>query len=335
MNPPQQALLRGTCLCGRRYRIQNAYAGAVVNCPACRREIRVSEADLGLAASDEGLIPVQEAVEPLPAPEAVDHGAAVPAPATAAPSQPWWVEVLLELEAPAGQRSFADDLLASFYFAGSLRNALNVLLNAVACSLCMLPLLLLFPFGPFMLLGAIPYLFIAIYMIQFCWSVLRETAAGEDVIPWAPSDWSLWEDCFKPVFWLLAIGAMCSLPAWAVEWLAPPNAPWFDAASLAALLGGWFFWPAAVMSVAVGETLLFLRPDWLLRCIAGIGPAYLLMWALSMLLLTGWRLVYETAGSLAIVPLVSPLMNLYLGYVLFRALGLLFRHFRERLPWRF
>ncbi len=333
MNPPQQALLRGTCLCGRRYRIQNAYAGAVVNCPACRREIRVSETDLGLAASDERPIPIQEAVEPQSMPEAIDHGAA-----GAAPPHLWWVDVLLEPEPPILPRPLLNDLLASFYFVGSLRNALNVLLNAVACSLSMLLLSLLLPLAllvPVILVSAIPSFVIALYLIQFFWSVLRKTAAGEDVIPWVSSDWALWEDGFKPASWLLVIGTVCSLPAWAVEWLAPPNAPWIDAASLAALLGGWFFWPAAVMSVALGETLLFARPDWLVRCVAAIGPAYLLAWALTMLLLSGWRLVYEMVGTGLITPLVGVFVNIYISYVLFRTLGLLFRHFRERLPWRF
>lgn len=367
MHPPQQTTVRGTCLCGRRYRIRNAHAGAIVSCPACRRVIQVTEADLRMAASDERLIPIQDAGGPLLEAELIDRGELRLAGGdarpgltdryadeheevllaralrgrgslepVASPTRRTRLAAILEgPEAPIAPRRFAADLLASFYFAGSRQNALNVLLSAAACSLCTVLLLAVLPPGPFVLLGAIAYVLIAAYMMQFYWSVLRETAGGEDVIPWVASDWDLWDDCVKPALWLLAIGAACSLPAAAVLWLAPPRAPWLDTAFWAALLGGWFFWPAAVMSVALGETILFARPDWLLRCVAGIGPAYLLAWALVMLLLAGWWLLYRTAAVIAIAPLVGPLANLYIGYVLFRTLGLLFRHFRGRLPWRF
>lgn len=336
MNPSQKTIVRGTCVCGRRYRIQNAYAGAVVLCPACQRVIQVTEADLEQDHQRQVAAPGWEAGDLLPlGAEPIDHGVEEPAPAAASPLQPGWTDTLPETEAPSVRRSFTADLLASFYFAGRRQNALSILLSAVACSLDMLFVFLLWPLGPFVLLAVIPLLLVAIYIMQFYWSILLDTVAGEDVIPWVRSDFDLWDDCVKPALWLLAIGVMCSLPAWAVVWLVPPTTPWRDEAYLAALLAGWFFWPVAVMSVALGETILFARPDWLVRCIVGIGPAYLLAWALVMLLLAGWRLVFETAWDLTIVPLVGPFVNLYVGYVLFRTLGLLFRHYRERFPWRF
>ena len=43
---------------------------------------------------------------------------------------------------------------------------------------------------------------------------------------------------------------------------------------------------------------------------------------------------WPTAAQWAYVP-VAFCSILYLGYVLFRSLGLLFRHFRHRFPWRF
>jgi hypothetical protein len=96
------------------------------------------------------------------------------------------------------------------------------------------------------------------------------------------------------------------------------------------------------MSVALGGTILYMRPDWLVRCVAGIGPVYLFAWVLVVAvagaLIASGRYGEQIIGSSLLVRLVyrpaSAFVELYLGYVLFRTLGLLYRHFQQRFPWR-
>jgi len=368
VDQPQPILVRGRCACGKRYRIRNAQPGITVLCPNCGRPIPITEADLRAAMADARLIPIQsetvELQEVIPidfgeltlAPEgsrpgltgkkALDHEEAMLARAMGEsvmlgetdaeirPPAPG-VDARAVIEFELGGQAFLHDLLASFYCAGIARNALNILVIAVACSLILLVQWALL-ISPLFLLFVVPlYGIIFLYTIQFYWSVLRNTAAGEDEIPWAQTDWSFWYDGLKPLIWMTAISLLCSLPAGLLAWFGPPavgagSLPWWLALGV-----GWFFWPVAVMSVALGNTILFVRPDWLVRCVIGIGPVYLVAWLAVMIAAAGWRLLLHYWGYWIWIPVVGFAVNLYFGYVVFRALGLLFRHFRERFPWRF
>jgi hypothetical protein len=364
---PQVILVRGRCACGRRYRIRNAQAGITVMCPACRRPIPITESDLRAAASDARLIPLQaENVEPLEAipldcgelmlaPEGSrpgltgetmhSHEEAVLAAASRGtlaltstfddvhPAPAVGARVLIEFE--PGQRAFVHDLLASFYFAGVPGNVLNVLVIAVACSLVALLQYMMFFVFLFIIFMIPIYGIIVLYAIQFYWSVLNNTAAGEDVIPWAQTDWSFWHDGFKPLIWMGVISFLCTLPRLSLEWFGPPALTADPTACWVALALGWFFWPVAVMSVALGNTILFVRPDWLIRCVIGIGPVYLVAWIVVMLAVAGWYFLLQYWYVWILIPVLGFAVNLYFGYVVFRTLGLLFRHFRARFPWKY
>jgi hypothetical protein len=370
VDQPGAVLVRGRCACGKRYRIRNARAGITVTCPNCHRPIPITDADLRAAAADARLIPIQtesvEALEAIPIDrgelrlaaegsrpgvtgrKALDHEEAMLAraarghfglsetyddihPAAAGGGE----AVVVELEPT--RRAFVEDLLASFFFAGIPRNAINLLAIAAACSaLVVLQYVLIF-LGPFVLFMIPLYGIVLLYTVQFYWAVLRVTAGGDDEIPWAQTDWSFWHDGFKPVLWMLVISALCSLP-WYLLGLS-----WFSAMGLGGeqvvrwiVLGaGWFFWPVAVMSVALGNTILFVRPDWLVRCVIGIGPAYLVAWVAVLIAVAGWGTFLLFAHILIWIPILPFAINLYFGYVVFRTLGLLFRHFRARFPWKY
>ncbi len=367
VQPLADILIRGRCACGRRYRIRNAQAGVVVSCPECGRAIQITEADLRAAAADQAFIPLQDEPE-VELREAVllDGGQLQVAPEGSRPgiaggvSYPHEEAALLAALGgtgtapappraggfwaswfPGGQRvssrrrGFVEDLLASLYFAGIRSNAMNLLLTALAIAAVQLLMSLLSVFGPLALLSLIPAVLLAVYVMQFFWSVLTNTANGEDEIPWVPEDSSVWEGAVKPALWLAVISLLCHVPAVIVRLTVPPWNPSYEVIYAAALYGGWFFWPVAVMSVAVGNSLLFLRPDWLLRCIIGIGPAYVLAWGLVSAVLYAAEYVLERAGQYMLAPLVGQFVFLYLGYVVFRTIGVLFRHHRQRLPWRF
>lgn len=361
-------LVRGRCKCGRRYCIRNARAGVTVACPNCGRPIPITGADLLTADADARLIPVQgEAVEPLEV-IPIDHGRLNLA---AAGSQPGFTgktalnheeamlasaqrgalgfnlsyddmhpgaetdgaAVLIELE-PI-RREFVHDLFASFLCAGIPRNALNLLVTALAFWIIVAAQHVLAPFGLLILLVAPLYLVVIVYAMQFYWSVLRLTAAGEDEIPWAQSDTSFWDDGVKPILWMMAIAAFCTAPAWLYAWLFG-RAGGVDPVIEYVLLGvGWFFWPVAVMSVALGNSIAFVRPDWLIRCVVGIGPVYLVAWLAVLIAVGGWVATWRLTEWLIWIPVAGMIINLYFGYIVFRTLGLLFRHFRERFPWKF
>ncbi len=363
MDQSQTFYVRGRCACGKRYRIRNAQRGVVVTCPACGRAIPVTEADIRTALAGERLIPVQEDDPGMKEALLIDPGELSLAsdgsrPGLTGGTAPQHEEAALlgglrerpladfdagsaDAAAPEGRRArdpsrprgFLADLIASFYFAGKMGNALNVLAIAAGCTLVWLVGAIL-P-GPLGLIAIILATLVLLYVVQFYWSVLTHTAGGEDELSWFDADWDLWDDAFKPLIWLAAISGLCSLPAFGLYWYLPAAYPWKSYVVLGGLIAGWFFWPVAVMSVALGNTLLFVRPDWLVRCALGIGPVYLLAWLLVMTVLVGWTALYRFHAGLAGLPPVRLAVSLYLGYVLFRMLGLLFRHFRGRFPWKF
>jgi len=54
-----------------------------------------------------------------------------------------------------------------------------------------------------------------------------------------------------------------------------------------------------------------------------------------LLAVVGWCLLWRFWAIWIWIPIVGFAANLYLGYVVFRTLGLLFRHFRVRFPWKY
>jgi len=77
-----------------------------------------------------------------------------------------------------------------------------------------------------------------------------------------------------------------------------------------------------------------------------MGPRYLVAWALVMITLMGWlffmSLDVPSTGSVGLDmavmffrQAVTTGANLYFGYVTFRMIGLLFRHYRHRFPWKY
>ena len=381
MERPQNIIVRGRCECGKRYRIRNAQAGVTVLCPNCGRLIPITGADLQIAAANERIIPLKaETVEPLEA-IPIECGQLSLAPEGSRPGLTGnqrfsHVDAILNralqgnrsfgatyddripvpsrnqspvlVEFEPGVRGFLYDLLASFYCAGIINNALNILLIATACTIVVsmkyLWALMGFSFGLsnlsmlsliFVLIMIPLYAVVVLYAIQFYWNVLRCTAGDEDAIPWAQSDWSLWYDGVIPLFWMLVISALCLVPYGVLLYFGPPTLTSDPLAGWIVLGIGWFFWPVAVMSVALGDSILFVRPDWLIRCILGIGPVYLVAWLTVMLAVAGWAVFLLFWQIWFWIPILGFAVNLYLGYVVFRTLGLLFRHFRGRFPWKY
>jgi hypothetical protein len=373
MGDTGEAQIHGRCGCGRRYRIRNAKPDLIVTCPNCGRTIMVTRADLKAAGAGEMLVPLQpEQTEPMEA-LLLDEVELRPAPSGSEPGltgrQVHTHEAALLADALAPNRhiehgagayspgaprsshgrvsrvrpgAFLLDLLASFWFAGRPRNALVLAVTILGCALPFLLLALAQPFIGFVttLLALGVGFAVLLHLLQFFWHVMTMTAAGEDDLPIVPHRWDWIDDALKPLVWLVAITALCSLPAESAMWFAPPG-PYRLPLIWAGLLAGSFVWPIALLSVALGDTIFALRPDWLVRSVFGIGPAYLAAWALVLAVVAAVigfvqldpaAMAWPTV-TVYLYPLGAVAAVFYLAYVLFRTLGLLFRHFRERLPW--
>lgn len=367
------------CMCGKRYRVRNAQLGARTECSECGSTVEVTAADLETDFAADGAIHLHQ--DPVEAKEAIPVGDNTVRLADKG-SRPGvsGKTVLIHEEAAiaaamagraidglggltsgsvasdaydedgAPRRGFINAMLASFWFAGRRNNAVFVALTAAPLALTQI-LWVVLPF-PISLIALFFMFVMAMALVQFYWSVLIHTTRGEDEIPWFETDWDMWDDIVRPVWWITWISVCCSIPAFLVARLMPPS-PAADLAGWLALAVGWFFWPVAVMSYALGRSFGFLRPDWLVRCILGIGPAYLVVWALVMITLLGWWGFYYgqrwVAFELGVAGLPTPilwiasvamalldsLVTVYFGYVLFRMIGLQFRHYRDRFPWKY
>jgi len=384
-----EPVMRGRCACGRRFRIVHPQAGLVVNCPACQRAITITETDLRGHDLETQFIPLQADTEKPREALLIDHGELRLAAAGSVIGAtgrmvenheeallnhamrgwklqehrtPTWITRLVGdkvrgagliriLESPVVTmpRSFIADVAASFYFAGSAKNALNLALTALAfIAPIFLSGILGFPVNIFLL----PFVGIVMgYAGVFLWSLVTITAGGDDEIPWVPETLSGWGDFVAPFLATALVALACLAPALAVAWLVPDTNPARPLVIALAMAGGSFVWPGLTMAVAVGGFVMLFRPDWVLWSIVRVGPAYLVAWFVVMTALLGMALgkvVAEmvkakligvglpvgqyvmVAGSLSAATFT---LHFYFGYVMYRTIGLIYRHYHQRFPW--
>lgn len=366
--------IRIRCACGRRYRIRHARAGMVLTCTRCQRAIRVTEADLRAAESGIPLAPVQrdpderrEAVV-MPSDElriapkgsrpgrtgrlhqtdddlarAVGREAFASNQPTSSLGGAGDADHAMEPLLAASAGAFLKDLLASLYLAGRPRNAVGLAAMSVVCAIPFIVNIVLGPFSCLVLPLTLIFMALALLSIaQFMWNTLSRTAAGDDDIPLFEPDWDWVDDGLKPLLWLLGISLLCFGPAELVRAYVDdsPQKPFLV---YLAQFAGAFLFPVAVMSAALGNSIAYLRPDWLVRCILGIGPLYIVAWLLVVGTYAAWDHLPIALEPLGEIPLAGPLLSvllytgisIYMFYVVFRTMGLLFRYFRHRFPWQF
>lgn len=366
-----ESVVRGKCGCGRKLRIRNALPGAQITCPSCSRLIAITADDIsrGTIATDFIYVQPEEDVqnrdalaEAIPVSNMADvrlaregarvgltegitfgseDGALRTAMAGRVGALPGASTFgLTASTGPRRLRSFGMDLLASFYFAGVWNNALNILATALVMCIAMavssVMLIWMVVIPVFALASA--------YSMHFNFLVFDTTVSGEDEVPWFETNWDFWEDVVGPIYRLGAVSLICSLPAIILAYYGRPTTPQELAGVAVVLAGGWLFWPIGVMTITLGNSILCFRPDVLLRSMIAIGPRYFLAYGLCIVVMFGWISVPLWLPKTGIAALdviititwafIRPAINLYFGYVLFRTLGLLYRHFHHRLPWR-
>jgi hypothetical protein len=252
-------------------------------------------------------------------------------------------DVLVHVATRRSVGGFLDDVLATYYFAGSRGTLIHVLITALVAAACILAGSLfvlrvwVLVWICYVLLGVA-----CVIALQFYWNVLSVTAVGDDELPLVAPEWDWWDDAVRPTALLLAVTVAYTVPVLCIQRYVPADTPGFLAMLVAAGLVGSFLWPMAVVSTAISGTLLAARPDLAVRNIIRIGPAYLVAWLALLATLASWFLTYFYRQRLLAVPfagssllaLLQVGLTFYYGYCAFRIFGLLYRHFEAKMVWR-
>jgi hypothetical protein len=178
------------------------------------------------------------------------------------------------------------------------------------------------------------------YVFAFMQSVIQHTAQGEDAMPDFPEFSSWWSDIMLP-FLLFAVTILVSFfPAIVVpRFFASREAK--EIAVLASLVCGAFYFPMALLAVAITDNIIAVSPHVVLRSIARVFVPYLVTFVmLAALIGIRWGAAFA-AGSIPnqpfairiVIALLMSFVSLYLLTVEMRLLGLLFRKYRPQLGW--
>lgn len=283
---------------------------------------------------------VQERRAPVPPPIVLDEPDKAPLPRFSPPRS----ERIEEKK-----KSFWQDLVDSFVFFLEPGNLITfmmiVVVSLVLMAVQFIPDLAL----AMSILLMVMQLAIAGFVISFFLSVIRATAAGEDDLPqltWI-SDWL--DDLARPLVHYLLTWLMVLLPAFLVLLKMRMDGTEVDRRILWLLAAvGVFFWPALILAVSIGGGLAGAWPHTIVRTAFSAPLAYLAVW-LVLLFAFGISVLAHSpriyAGLMSIAPqnplktallltIVSGTLNVYAMIVAMRAIGLYYRHFKHRFPWK-
>lgn len=172
------------------------------------------------------------------------------------------------------------------------------------------------------------------YLFSYLKKVVYSTAAGEQQMPDWP-DLSEWHaDIVSPMFQFVVISLISFGPAIGLAiWLQGEN-PW---AVWATAVAGCFYFPMAMLGVAMFDSLAALNPFFVVGSILKVPKAYALA-AVVFAGIVGIRWLTEAVVRFVIpVPLLpallADLVGLYLLIVETRILGLLYLSQKARLHW--
>jgi hypothetical protein len=190
------------------------------------------------------------------------------------------------------------------------------------------------------ILGLVISVILAGYLFAYMQKIIAHSAQGDDEMPDFPDFGEWWSDIFLP--FLLFVGAIvvCMLPTIAVTFLMAGNESMIWTLIPAAAIGIFYF-PMALLAVAVTDNFLALSPHVVLPSIVRVFVPYLVTFLLLALLFTvrvGGGLAAELVPAewlplKIMVTLVMGFVSLYLLTVEMRLLGLLFRSYRPQLGW--
>jgi hypothetical protein len=195
---------------------------------------------------------------------------------------------------------------------------------------------------------------ITAYIFAYMFDVLVSTAGGEDELPNLPvlTDW--WDDIIRPYllfqfsFLYALLPGIAALIYFLISFYGSEveTFPANQLVLLVALFGlGLFFWPMTIMGLALGGSIVTIRPDYVLRSIMGTFFPYLACCVSLYLCCLAWGIshfsfsaVVAKEGSIAgyiLIGLAGQIGGLCLWIYAMRTMGLLYRHYKHRLAWDF
>ena len=178
------------------------------------------------------------------------------------------------------------------------------------------------------------------YLYAIMQKIIVHSAQGEDELPDFPGLTEWWSDILQPFFFLLGVFLVSFLPGLALLLVSGDNAT-LKILSIAVLCFGAFYFPMALLAVAVSDNFVALSPHIVVpsmfRVFRPYTVAFLLLAALFALRMAGgWAahlIPLEAFFGKLLVTLIMGFVSLYLLTVNMRVLGLLFRSYRARLGW--
>lgn len=333
--------------CGYRFDVSPEAYGLSADCPHCGATMDIPDEQASLVGPE---VPPQTPrtvtviAEPLPASEPMTQEQADQI-ARQVLSGGQRLEDLANAITPA-TRSFPADVLASFpiLFAGQNRFALlGVALMDLLALLC----LVLISTGV-AFLEAPGFFFLLLPVGWFSgvfFRVCQATVAGDDDMKIAAIlEEGVVGDLVIPAVRMLATVAVSLLPLtvyWLVLAFVPLRPP--VEVDLALLAVCAFLWPAAVLLVVIGDSVTVLDPRTVLRVVTVSWRPYLATWAgivvtCAVPIAGGWllgRADHARGRGVALATDGTYLLLLILSISLIlagRTIGLLYRHFKKRLP---
>ena len=187
-------------------------------------------------------------------------------------------------------------------------------------------------------------LLISIISIGYLYAIMQKiivhSAQGDDETPDFPGLTEWWSDILQPFLFLLGVFLVSFLPGLALLLVSGDNVA-LKILSIAVLCFGAFYFPMALLAVAVSDNFVALSPHIvvpsLFRVFLPYTVAFLMLATLFALRLAGGWVAHliplEAFFWKLLATVIMGLVSLYLLTVNMRVLGLLFRSYRARLGW--
>ena len=193
-----------------------------------------------------------------------------------------------------------------------------------------------------------PWIMIAIpaslvgYICAHCLSIVQHSAGGDDEIPELPDVTQTWDEILQPMFLVWAAALTSLFPKIIYSGvLFISGAAANDTLIVVFEIWDAFYFPMAIMSVAIWRSFRGLLPQIVLPTIMKIPAQHLLMAAMVWIIWHGYRYVMwqvvlmdktTLSGALAGIFLPS-LLFLYLVWVSCRIIGITHWVYRKKIGW--
>lgn len=192
-------------------------------------------------------------------------------------------------------------------------------------------------FGMLGLLSTILYILVMGYFLGALQLVIHASAKGETDLPKWPELETGWRDVVHPFRLWASCGLLCFSPAFLMFFLSRAQASdTLFGTGIAFMLGGFVYYPMALLAVAMADSVEAMNPLLVLRSIQLVFKDYLLL-VLVLAIVVGtyvFGLVAIEQGALRLVQKFWSAANfLYFGLIQARLLGVFYHSNQEKLGW--